>query len=82
MEEKQECSKSISKITSKSNISSSNKSTNVTLLGNEMGQPLKNLLVTNVSPTGVEIEKGLSKTLGTISNFIDTKGVTKDKVAP
>ena len=32
--------------------------------------------------TGVETKKGSSKTLGSISNFIATYGVTKDKVAP
>lgn len=34
------------------------------------------------SATRVEAKKGTTKTSGSASNFIDTKGVTKDNVAP
>ena len=47
-----------------------------------MGQPLRTLLATMESPTEVETEEGSSKTSGSISNLIYTKGVTKYKVTP
>lgn len=50
---KQVCNQSIPNITSKSKISSSTKSTNVTLLENNMGQILKTLVAITESATGV-----------------------------
>ena len=43
--------------------------------------PYKLFFTTMESPTEVEIKKSSCNTFGSIYNFIDTKGVTKHKVA-
>lgn len=40
-----------------------------------MGKFLWTLFAKTESPTGVDIEKGSGRVLGSTSNFIDTKGI-------
>ena len=69
---------SIPKMTSKSAISISTKSTHVSLLGKDIGQLLKTLLATMESPTGVVTEKVRSTNRVEDQTFY-ILGVTNDK---
>ena len=69
-------------MTSKSNISSSTKSTNVDLLGKDIGQLLKTLLATTESATRVVTRKFQLRYLVENQNVLSTNEVKKYKVAP
>ena len=82
MDTKHTCNQSIPNIISKSSISSSTRSTKENLLGNIIGQFLYTLFAITYSPTGVDTINVSCNISGKISNFLATRGVKNDKVAP
>ena len=69
------------RMTSKSTISNSTRSAEVTFIETVIGQFLYTHLAIIGSRTGVETDKGYERVTGVTLNWTSMKGVTKERVA-